>query len=291
MDDLSRKRLRRRGRTVEGKTRSVRFGLMTLLKVVLAALLCHGATGFGWFTPSQRSTTTRNVRPVAVAPKKDSSRPAAAATPQVYHITSQSAPSLQESGLPRSRTALNRNTATDGPDANGIVKPTKRIVVVLPAKKTKASALPPTQASKALPKAASAAPDPKLYEHEYWCDPRIHTWGNVGLSGLLHAICAPLATYAIDSLSYGGVNVRKQVQSNIPAGASVLDLCCGTGFSSAPQATGVDTSREMLAVAKLRRPDCKFEFGNAESYGETDSFDVVTMMFATHESARPDRRR
>ncbi len=35
----------------------------------------------------------------------------------------------------------------------------------------------------------------------YWFDPRIHSMGNVGLTGFLHALFAPLATWMIDLLS------------------------------------------------------------------------------------------
>ena len=57
--------------------------------------------------------------------------------------------------------------------------------------------------------------------------------------------------------------------SKIEKGSTVLDLCCGTGFSTAKGATGIDTSQEMLSVARLRRPDAEFFLGNAETWGET----------------------
>ena len=126
---------------------------------------------------------------------------------------------------------------------------------------------------------------------EYWYDPRIHTFGNIGLGGRFHALLAPISTHMIDRLAYNGTDVRKVVKDKIPRGASVLDLCCGTGFSTSSGAVGVDTSDAMLDMARLRRLDCKFYQGNAETYGETDSFDVVTVMFATHEMPAGGRRR
>lgn len=128
------------------------------------------------------------------------------------------------------------------------------------------------------------------YSHEYWFDPRMHSWGNTGLRGAIHAFFAPLATYIIDQRSYSGIDVRSLVHSTLPADATVLDLCCGTGFSAVPGATCVDTSEEMLRIARVRRPDCTFEQGNAESYGRTCSFDVVTVMFAMHEAPLAGRR-
>ena len=114
---------------------------------------------------------------------------------------------------------------------------------------------------------------------EYWYDPRIHNFGNIGLAGRFHALMAPFATVKksphprrfwsyielgctfltsslhlcrlcsqalIDHRAYDGVDIRKRVHSGFPDKASVLDLCCGTGFSTARGAIGVDTSNEML---------------------------------------------
>ena len=134
------------------------------------------------------------------------------------------------------------------------------------------------------------------YAATYWYDPRIHNWGNIGLRGRFHAFFAPLATAIIDRTSYklpsgGFLDVRKKVLATIPRDATVLDLACGTGFSTAPGATGLDTSNEMLDMARCRRPDCKFVQGNAESYGDEDEYDIVSIMFATHEMPAFGRRR
>jgi len=128
----------------------------------------------------------------------------------------------------------------------------------------------------------------------YWFHPSIHNWGNIGWRGRFHAFFAPLATYIIDQTSYSGLDVRKLLHDNttfFPQGASVLDLCCGTGFSTAKGAIGVDTSNCMIDVARARRPDALFRLGNAESYGESRSFDVVSCMFGTHEMPSVGRRR
>lgn len=129
----------------------------------------------------------------------------------------------------------------------------------------------------------------------YWRDPRIHNFGNTGWRGLLHAFVVPVATAAIDHFAYEGVDARKMLHENeFPAEATVVDLCSGVGFSPARngQVTVVDTSQEMLTVARLRRPDVKkFEVGNAENWGEAQSFDIATMMFATHEMPGSARRR
>ncbi len=125
----------------------------------------------------------------------------------------------------------------------------------------------------------------------YWFDERIHRFGNVGLGGRFHALVAPLVTCLIDRLSYNGVDVRGRVHASIPPQSTVLDLCCGTGFSTPAGATGVDTSPAFLSMANLIHPDRTFVNGNAETYGEPFSKDVVTIMFATHEMPRQARQR
>jgi hypothetical protein len=49
------------------------------------------------------------------------------------------------------------------------------------------------------------------FESEYWFDARIHTLGNVGIMGGLHAASAAFLTKMIDVHAYEGVDVRQQV--------------------------------------------------------------------------------
>jgi len=135
----------------------------------------------------------------------------------------------------------------------------------------------------ALAAALSSGPPP------YWRDPRIHNLGNVGLGGWVHALFAPIATSAIDTLAYKGVDIRAKLLSNIPDD-SVVDLCCGTGTSTTANGIGIDTSGEMLTMAGIRYRHKHFEYGNAETWGETDGAAVATVMFALHEMPREGRR-
>eukprot|EP00568_Trieres_chinensis_P004517 CAMPEP_0183306340 /NCGR_PEP_ID=MMETSP0160_2-20130417/10788_1 /TAXON_ID=2839 ORGANISM="Odontella Sinensis, Strain Grunow 1884" /NCGR_SAMPLE_ID=MMETSP0160_2 /ASSEMBLY_ACC=CAM_ASM_000250 /LENGTH=355 /DNA_ID=CAMNT_0025469691 /DNA_START=154 /DNA_END=1218 /DNA_ORIENTATION=- len=98
----------------------------------------------------------------------------------------------------------------------------------------------------------------------YWFNARIHTLGNTGPGGGLHAAVSPLATLVIDKVAYKGVNVRKMVSKKLSeqvhkSGAHILDLCCGVGMSTqalqdafvdADEIVGVDTSPEMIEMAK-----------------------------------------
>jgi len=49
------------------------------------------------------------------------------------------------------------------------------------------------------------------YEDEYWYDPRIHNFGNVGFLGAIHAVLAPISTKVIDELAYDGQDIRSIV--------------------------------------------------------------------------------
>jgi hypothetical protein len=65
---------------------------------------------------------------------------------------------------------------------------------------------------------------------EYWFNNRIHTFGNTGILGALHAAVAPMATKMIDDLAYKGVDARVQLAEKLcqgikKEGARILDLC------------------------------------------------------------------
>jgi hypothetical protein len=49
------------------------------------------------------------------------------------------------------------------------------------------------------------------HENEYWHDERIHSLGNVGFGGAVHAALAPLSTKVIDVLAYNGTDIRQLV--------------------------------------------------------------------------------
>ena len=123
----------------------------------------------------------------------------------------------------------------------------------------------------------------------YWNDPRIHNMGN----GKVHASLARIATDTIDVLSYNGIPLRKQVLENHTTPEdTVVDLCCGTGTSTKYDSVGVDTSTAMIREATWRRGKRgTFHVGNAETWGETNEFDIATLFFALHEIPRDARQR
>lgn len=162
-------------------------------------------------------------------------------------------------------------------------------------------------------------------EEEYWFHPAIHTFGNVGFTGGVHSVAAPLATKIIDTLAYEGRSVREEIGEMLrekvgSENKKIIDMGCGVGIStralakafSKPSNTvvGLDTSREMLKMAKLQtkyqRAKDRFssrltnqkstlicpEFirSNAESTKfEDGTFDLVTVMYLCHEAPRLGR--
>jgi ubiquinone/menaquinone biosynthesis C-methylase UbiE len=143
---------------------------------------------------------------------------------------------------------------------------------------------------------------PTTPKTKYYYDSRIHNFGNVGLGGQLHSLLAPYATTMIDNKCYNSVNIRQYILSkynldfykNHEKLPKIIDLCCGTGTSTASNQLGIDTSEHMISKAILDQAKknqlslkahthTQFLIGNAENYGQQDEFDTATIMFAFHE--------
>jgi len=181
------------------------------------------------------------------------------------------------------------------------------------------------------------------YEEEYWFNPTIHNFGNIGFLGSIHAVLAPVSTKVIDILAYDGDNIRNRVARKLARVVRartikngrqprVLDMCCGVGISTralqdafpeSEMVVGVDTSLEMINVAGFltnhvafvknmisffRKKDvdevvptvpeqkfprkAKFTIANAESTNfPSQSFDLVTVMYAFHEAPHSGREK
>ena len=118
----------------------------------------------------------------------------------------------------------------------------------------------------------------------YYYNPNIHNFGNIGFRGKIHANLANQATKIIDNIRYDGKNIRSLIyEPYFKNNKTILDLCCGVGISTPPGQMGVDTSKEMLEVAKKNNKNSKFYFGNAETFRPKKDIDIVTCMFAFHE--------
>ena len=103
--------------------------------------------------------------------------------------------------------------------------------------------------------------------------PEIHSLGNVGLGGRVHACLAWPFTRIIDVVAYGSRNVRAEVASKMRKETDakyVLELGCGTGTATHELVKNgfvvdaVDTSNHMIEQARKRV--CRgatFSVGNA----------------------------
>tara|TARA_B100001093_G_scaffold448843_1_gene454698 strand:+ start:2145 stop:2756 length:612 start_codon:yes stop_codon:yes gene_type:complete len=116
----------------------------------------------------------------------------------------------------------------------------------------------------------------------YYYNPQIHNLGNIGFGGNIHAILSPIARRVIDTISYNGKNIRKDIMLEY-SDKKILDLCCGIGDSTGKFGTGVDTSKAMIRMAKIFNRDKEFYIGNAETIVPSEEFDIVSCMFAFHE--------
>ena len=124
---------------------------------------------------------------------------------------------------------------------------------------------------------------------------------------MLHAELAPLITKMIDKHAYDSIDIRDEVHKrlhndwhglhkheNINLHPAVLDICCGTGFSTMKnhQCVGIDNSIPMINKAinmhdkldDINKPH--FILSDAEYDATTYTgqlFDIVTCFFAFHE--------
>lgn len=113
------------------------------------------------------------------------------------------------------------------------------------------------------------------------------------------------AGYAEWSASYDGPNplieteeqvVMPLLESLAGPGVRALDAACGTGRHAATldrhgcETTGVDSSVEMLEVARAKVPNARFEVGDLESLPFADAeFDLITISLALCHLADPSR--
>lgn len=116
----------------------------------------------------------------------------------------------------------------------------------------------------------------------YYYNPDIHNFGNIGIGGKIHAELGPLFIKIIDNTAYDGRDIRSEIMEPYK-NKKVIDLCCGTGLSTLDNNLGIDTSKEMLNVARRYNKNSQFKYGNAETFGNYKEFDIATCFFSFHE--------
>jgi len=131
----------------------------------------------------------------------------------------------------------------------------------------------------------------------YKYHPDIHILGNHGHTGNLHSQIAPCVTKLIDNLAYDGCDIRNNILNNYGESNSILDLCCGVGYSTPFLKTnkysiGVDISKEMINKANnIWNTKKEFVVDDAETYYSPTKFDIVTIFFAFHEIPQYGRKK
>ena len=83
----------------------------------------------------------------------------------------------------------------------------------------------------------------------YYYNPNMHNLGNIGIGGKIHAEFSPYITKFIDNIRYEGRDIRKEIIESYK-NKKIIDLCCGTGLSTFENSIGIDTSIEMINVAR-----------------------------------------
>jgi len=75
------------------------------------------------------------------------------------------------------------------------------------------------------------------------------------------------------------------ILKGLPAGAHILDLCCGTGqlaralVERGYRVTGLDISEEMIRIARENAPGARFVVDDARSFAALDVYDAVVCVF------------
>ena len=154
-----------------------------------------------------------------------------------------------------------------------------------------------------------AEKDYPLLAKKYWFDPRIHSFGNVGIGGILHAFIAPVFTYLLDVFAYNGTRVRhvamdlietERLKYNLGTVENSVDMGTGTGATARAikerfhksRVIGIDTSSVMLRAARdvtkisdFTQESLEYVQENAEQTPlKAESQDLVTIFFVMHEA-------
>lgn len=85
---------------------------------------------------------------------------------------------------------------------------------------------------------------------------------------------------------HNSVRVLGAIERYLPQASSLLELGCGTGtvlagLTTLGSLTGLDQSREMLAIARSKVPSARYVEGNMASFDLGRRFDVVICVFDT----------
>lgn len=145
---------------------------------------------------------------------------------------------------------------------------------------------------------------------EWWDNPIIHTLGNSGIGGMMHAELAEFGTRTIDKKAYNGVDVRSELTNKylykVPHADNVIgvDFGCGVGLSTNSlynslndrfkkvNVYGLDTSKQMINKARSINTNKKITFFNENVAKQPlvdfkNKVDIITIMYLLHEVPDP----
>lgn len=147
---------------------------------------------------------------------------------------------------------------------------------------------------------------------DWWYNPIIHTFGNVGIGGSVHAALAPLVTKMIDRKAYNGRDVRQEfcdiIVNNIEQDSLfAIDFACGVGISSNALYKSIDgkniekklvyaldSSPQMISAAEKRgNPNIKYRESNVsinEYMMYNNCVDLITCLYLLHEVPSEGRK-
>ncbi len=148
---------------------------------------------------------------------------------------------------------------------------------------------------------------------EWWYNPVIHSFGNIGIGGTIHATVAPFVTKLIDEKAYKGRDVRQEICDTLVNNIDqdtlfAMDFACGVGMSSNALYKSIenknfeqtlvyalDTSPQMVRAAKNRgNSNINYRKSNVainEFMMYNDRIDLVTCFFMFHEVPEDGHRR
>ena len=124
--------------------------------------------------------------------------------------------------------------------------------------------------------------------------PHVHTMGNTGALGMMHAWLLPLIWLWIRHSTFDGLDVREVALKNVadlehyPKHSLAVDLGTSTGGMARTlrcngfSTVGVDTSATMLGLARIYSPNIPFYKGNVCTC-ELPRASIYTLSFLMHE--------
>ena len=125
--------------------------------------------------------------------------------------------------------------------------------------------------------------------------PAIHNMGNVGAMGALHADGAWFFTRLIDTMAYGGRNMRSEVSQGLASlrgsESTILEVGCGVGtltkeleLFNFTNVIAIDTSQDMIRKAQQHTSSATYyNMNGVDTFNHFSEIDVAIVCMVMHE--------